>query len=158
MVLKPPNFPICWEIIRTINSRYNEAYADRDDAGARIIERWEHLVKTPARKATGKKLIVCNRTVKWGGEKAKEAIPARRKAHARYTLSSKSTTGWEEYGIARNKVKYMIEKKKKGILNDAVNKTNEDFGGRMKQMFVGIKGTLGKQAEEADGNSYSALR
>ena len=31
-----------------------------------------------------------------------------------------------------------------------VNKTNEDFDGGMKQMWVGIKGILGKQAGEAD--------
>ena len=47
-------------------------------------------------KLIGKKLIVYNITVKWRDEEVKEAIRARRKAHARYT-SSKTTTGWEEY-------------------------------------------------------------
>ena len=31
-----------------------------------------------------------------------------------------------------------------------VNKTNEDFEGRMKQMWLGINGILGKRAGEAD--------
>ena len=39
---------------------------------------------------------------------------------------------------------------KKGIWKDVVNKTNEDFDGGMKQMWVGTKGILGKQAGEAD--------
>ena len=33
---------------------------------------------------------------------------------------------------------------------NVVNKTNEDFEGGMKQIWVGIKGILGKQAGEAD--------
>ena len=41
---------------------------ERDDAGARIIEGWEQLVKTTARKVIGKNLIVCNRAVKWWDE------------------------------------------------------------------------------------------
>ena len=41
----------------------------------------------------------------------------------------------------------MVEKK--GIWKDVVNKTNEDFDGRMNQMWVRIKGILGKQAGEA---------
>ena len=72
---------------------------ERDGAGARIIEGWEQLVKTTASKVIGKKLIVCNRAVKWWDEEVKEAITSRRKARARYT-SSKTTTGWEEWGIA----------------------------------------------------------
>ena len=79
----------------------------------------------------------------------KEAIPVRRKAHARYT-SSKTTTGWEEFDIAGKKVKEMVDKKKKGIRKDVVNKTNKDFEGGMKQVWVGIKGILGKRAGEAD--------
>ena len=42
----------------------------------------------------------------------------------------------------------MVEKK--GIWKDVVNKTNEDFDGGMKQMWVGMKGIPGKQAGEAD--------
>ena len=74
-----------------------------------------------------------------GDEEMKEAITVRTKAHARYT-SSKTTTGWEEYDIARKKAKEMVEKKKKGITKNFVNKPNEDFEGGMKQMCVGIKG------------------
>ena len=42
----------------------------------------------------------------------------------------------------------MVEKK--GLWKDVVHKTNEDFDGVMKQMWVGIKGILGQQAGEAD--------
>ena len=61
------------------------------------------MVKTTSSKVIGNKLIVCNRAVKWWDEEVKEAITVRRKARARYT-SSKITTGWEEYAIARKKV------------------------------------------------------
>ena len=44
----------------------------------------------------------------------------------------------------------MVEKKKKGIWKDAINKANEDLEGGRRQMWVWIKGTLGKQAGEAD--------
>ena len=44
----------------------------------------------------------------------------------------------------------MVEKKKEGIWKDVFIKTDEDFDGGMKQMWVGIKGILGKQAGEAD--------
>ena len=43
-----------------------------------------------------------------------------------------------------------MAEKKKGIWEGVVNKTNEDFEGGMKQMWVGIKEILGKQAGEAD--------
>ena len=56
---------------------------ERDNAGARIIEGWEQLVKTTASKVIGKKLIVCNRAAKWWDEEVKEAIRVRREAHAR---------------------------------------------------------------------------
>ena len=45
----------------------------------------------------------------------------------------------------------------KGIWKDVVSKTNEDFDGGMKQMWVGIKGILGKQAGEA-GTGAATLR
>ena len=83
---------------------------ERNRAGAKIIEGWEQLVKDTACKAIGKKLILCNRAVKWWDE-VKEAIRARRETHTR-CLSSKSTVGWEEYAEARNAVKKMVEKKK----------------------------------------------
>ena len=56
---------------------------ERDNAGARIIEGWEQLVKTTASRVIGKKLIVCNRAVKWWDEEVREAIRGRREAHAR---------------------------------------------------------------------------
>ena len=135
------------ELLERIGTTENDV--ERDSAGARIIEGWEQLVKTTASKVIGKKLIICNRAVKWWDEEVKEAIKVRREIHARYS-SSKTTAGWEEYAIARKKVREMVEKKKKGIWKDVVNKTNEDFDGGMKQMWVGIKGILGKQAGEAD--------
>ena len=62
---------------------------------------------------------------------------------------SETTAGWEEYVTARQKGKELAEKNK-GIRKDVVNKTNEDFDSGMKQMRVGIKGIMGKQAGEAD--------
>jgi len=50
---------------------------ERDRAGAKIIEIWEHLVKTTASKVIGKKLIVCNKAVKWWDDEVKEAIRVR---------------------------------------------------------------------------------
>ena len=44
----------------------------------------------------------------------------------------------------------MVEKKKKGIWEKVVNKTNQDFDGGMKQLWVGIKGIMGKQAGKMD--------
>ena len=87
--------------------------------------------------------MVCNRAVNWWDE-VEEASDTRGTRNARYTSN---TAGSEEYATARNKVKDMVEKK--GIWKDVVNKTNEDFDGRMNQMWVRIKGILGKQAGEA---------
>ena len=50
------------------------------------------------------------------------------------------------------------KKKKKGIWKDVVNQTNEDFEGRLKQVSVGIKGILGKQAGEADTRTATLIR
>ena len=50
---------------------------ERAGAGARIAEGLEKLVKT-ARKAVGKGLVVCHKSVKWWDE---EAIRVRREAH-----------------------------------------------------------------------------
>ena len=50
----------------------------------------------------------------------------------------------------------MVEKK--GIWKGVVNKTNEDFDCGMKQMWVGIKGVLGKQSREADTGIATAAR
>ena len=61
------------ELLERIGKTRNDI--ERDDAGARIIiEGWEQLVKTTASKVIGKKLIVCNRAVKWWDEEVKEAI------------------------------------------------------------------------------------
>ena len=62
-------------------------------------------------------MIVCNRAVKWWGEKVKEAvITVRRRAHASYTSSKTTTTGWKEYDdIARKKLKETVDRKKKGV-------------------------------------------
>ena len=43
-----------------------------------------------------------------------------------------------------------MAEKKKGLWKDVINKTNEDFDGGMKQMWVRIKGILGQQAGEVD--------
>ena len=67
------------------------------------------MVKTTASKVIGKKLIACNRAVKWWDEELKEAIRVRREAHARCT-SRKTTATWEEDAIARKNVKEMVEK------------------------------------------------
>ena len=93
------------ELLEIIGTTRNDI--ERDAAGARAIEGWEQLAKTTASKVVGKKLIVCYIAVKWWGKEVKEAITLRRKAHARYT-SSKTTTGWGEYEIARKKVKEMV--------------------------------------------------
>ena len=79
-------------------------------------------------------------------EEVKEAI-RRTDAHAIYT-SGKTTAVWEEYAAAGNEVENIVMNK--GIWKDVVSKTNEDFDGGMKQMWVGIKGILDKQAGEAD--------
>lgn len=47
---------------------------ERNRAGAKVIERWEQLVKNTPGESTWKKLIVCVRTVKWWGEEAEGAI------------------------------------------------------------------------------------
>ena len=99
---------------------------ERDRAGAKIVERWAQLVKSTASKVVGKKLIVCNRAVKWWDEEVKEAVRVWREAHARF-ISIKTTAGWEEYTKNRKVVKSMVEKKKKGVWENVMNKTNQDF-------------------------------
>ena len=44
---------------------------ERNRAGAKIIEGWEQLVKDTACKVIGKKLILCNKAVKWWDEEVK---------------------------------------------------------------------------------------
>ena len=100
------------EMLENIGITKNDM--ERDNAGARIIEGREQLVKTAASKVVGKKLIVFNRAVKWWDEELKEAIRVRREAHARCT-SRKTTATWEEDAIARKNVKEMVEK---GIWKD----------------------------------------
>ena len=43
-----------------------------------------------------------------------------------------------------------MAEKKKGTWEDVVNKNEWSFKDELKQMWVGIKGILGKQAGEAD--------
>ena len=99
------------ELVKSVGTVDTEM--ERDRAGAKIIEGWEQLVKTTASKVIGKKLIVCNRSVKWWDDEVKEAIRVRREAHARY-ISSKNAVGWEEYAKARKEVKKIVVKIKGG--------------------------------------------
>ena len=132
------------ELVKSVGTVDTEM--ERDRAGAKIIKGWEQLVKTTASKVIGKKLIVCNRAVKWRDDELKEAIRIRREAHARY-IASKNAAGWKEYAKARKDVKKMVEKKRGDM---GRGKTNEDFGGGMKQMWVGIKGIMSKRAGKID--------
>ena len=50
----------------------------------------------------------------------------------------------------------MVEKKK-GVWEDVVRKTIEDFDGGMKQMWFGIKGIAGNRAGKID-NGRATLR
>ena len=55
----------------------------------RRLEGWEQqLVKTTAIKVIRKKLIICNRAVKWWDDEVKEARRIRREAQARYISST----------------------------------------------------------------------
>ena len=116
----------------------------RDQAGSRIIEGWEELVNTTASRVLGRKLIVCKRAVKWWDEEIKQAIRVRRESHAKYA-AGKTDAGWKEYVESRKRVKELVVKKKKGLWEEVVQKTNEDFEGGMKQMWVGIQGIVGKK-------------
>ena len=49
----------------------------------------------------------------------------------------------------------MVEKK--GLWNDVTHRTNEDFDGGMKYMWLGINGIMGQQAGEVD-TEISTLR
>ena len=109
------------ELLENIGTTKNDI--ERDNAEARIIKGWEQLIKTTASKVLGKKLIVCNKAVKWWDDEVKEAIRVRREAHAGYT-SNKTTAGWEEYAIDRNKVKEMV-REEEGLSKDVVNKKNK---------------------------------
>ena len=51
----------------------------------------------------------------------------------------------------------MVEKRKKGLWEDVGRKTNEDFDGGMKQMWLGIKGIIRNQAGKID-NGIAILR
>ena len=64
-----------------------------------------------------------------------------------------TTAGWEEYTIARNNAKE-IGQKKKGNMG-RLSETSQGFDGGMKQVWVGMRGKLGKRAGEGRrGNSY----
>ena len=80
----------------------------------------------------------------------KEAIRVTREAHARY-IGNKNASGWEEYAKARNEVKNMVEKKKRGMW------VKEYFDGGMKEMWVEIKGIMNKRAGKSD-KGIAALR
>ena len=71
------------------------------------LEEWEQMAKTKASKVIEEKLLVCNSAEKWWVKEVKKATRVRRKAPARYT-SSKTTKGWEEYALARNKVEEAV--------------------------------------------------
>ena len=58
------------------------------------------MIKTTAIEVIGKKLIVCNRAVKWWDEKVKKALRVRIEPHARYP-SLKTTAGWEHAIVER---------------------------------------------------------
>ena len=95
---------------------------------------------------------ICNTAAKWWSEEVKEATSIRilhKERHTQGVHTSKTTAGWEEYATARNKIKGIVDREK-GIWEDVVNETNGDFDDGMKQMWVGIKGMLGKQTGEAD--------
>ena len=97
--------------------------------------------------------MIFNRAVQLWDEQVKQAIREWPGAHARCSWS-KTTAGWEEYAIAR-KCNETDGKKKRVIWKDVVDRTNEDFGGGMKQMLVGIQGIPDYQAGEADTVSSS---
>ena len=78
----------CSELVKSVGTVETEMEMDR--AGAKIIEGWEQFVKTAASNFIGKKLIVCNRDVKWWDDEVKEAIRVRREAHARYLGNKKA--------------------------------------------------------------------
>lgn len=54
-----------------------------------------------------KKPVICNRKVKCWDKKPKDASRVMREAYARST-SNVTTVEWEEYAMARNKVKKVI--------------------------------------------------
>lgn len=62
----------------------------------------------------------------------------RREAHARY-ISSTNVEGWEEYAKVRQ-----------GVWEDVVKRTNEYFDSGIEQLWVEIKGIMGKRTREAD--------
>ena len=54
-------------------------------------------------------------------------------------------------------MKKIVKKKRRGVWEDVVTKTNEDFDCGMKPMWVGIKGMIRKQAGKMD-NGIATLR
>ena len=51
----------------------------------------------------------------------------------------------------------MVEKRKKGLWEDVGRKTNEDFDGGMKQMWLGIKGIIGNRAGKTVSYTHLTL-
>lgn len=75
-----------------------------------------------------KKLIVCNRALKWWHEETKEVMRIRKEARARF-ISSETTTGWE---VELKGCKRMRRRKEKEMWEDVVIKTKEDVDGGTK--------------------------
>ena len=51
------------ELLESIGATENDT--ERDNAGDRIIEGWEQLLKNTANKVIGKNLIMCSTAVEW---------------------------------------------------------------------------------------------
>lgn len=87
-------------------------------------------------KSWGRKIIVRNRAVKWWDGKVKEATRVRREAHARF-IPSQTMIGWEECTKSRKGVKRVVKKKKRGVREDVVKKTNDALFGWRDKTNVG---------------------
>ena len=57
------------ELLEIIGTTENDT--ERDSAGDRVIEGWEQLVKNTTSRVLGKKVIICNRAVKYFGRGSK---------------------------------------------------------------------------------------
>ena len=55
-----------------------------------------------------------------------------------------------EYAKARGENKKIVEKENRGIWEEVVQKTNGDFDGGMKQMWIGIEGIISKRVGKTD--------
>ena len=64
----------CRAIFGYLGSNMYNKKRCRDDAGDRMIEGWEQLVKTAASTVLGNKSMVCNRAVRWWDEEVEELL------------------------------------------------------------------------------------